>query len=175
MKRVMVFGGSGSGKSTLARDIGEITGLPVVHIDPMYWKPGWVPRSKAETRALVLEATAREAWVFDGNHHSTFEARIARADHAIWLDLPTWLRMWRVSARSWRYRGQTRPDMGADCPEHFSAYFIFYWVGGYYWRSRRKDVALMKTLPPHVNAVCLKSRRQVAAYLGELQKRGAKA
>ncbi len=175
MKRVMVFGGSGSGKSTLARNIGAITGLPVVHIDPMYWKPGWVPRSKEETRALVLAATACEAWIFDGNHHSTFEARIARADHVIWLDLPTWLRMWRVLARSWRYRGRTRPDMGANCPERFSASFIFYWVGGYYWRSRPKDVTLMRNLPLHVSAVHLKSRAQVAAYLERLNKKSAKA
>jgi len=170
MKCVMIIGGAGSGKSTLARKIGAATGLPVVHIDPMYWKPGWVQRSKAETTALVLEAAAAEAWVFDGNHHSTFEARIARADHVIWLDLPTGLRMWRVVARSWRYRGKTRPDMGAGCPERFSLYFVFYWVGGYHWRARPKDVALMKTLPPHVTGACLKSRRQVAAYLDRLQK-----
>lgn len=40
MKRVMIFGGAGSGKSTLARKIGARTGLPVIHIDPIYWEPG---------------------------------------------------------------------------------------------------------------------------------------
>lgn len=175
MKRVMVFGGSGSGKSTLARKIGEITGLPVVHIDPMYWKPSWVQRSKSETRALVLEASDQETWVFDGNHHSTFEARIARADHMIWLDLPTWLRIWRVLARSWRYYGKTRPDMGADCPERFDLYFVFKWVGGYNWHTRPTTLAMMQNLPPHVTGIQLKSRTKVAAYLTELQnKMGAK-
>lgn len=86
MKRVMIFGGSGSGKSTLAQRLGAITGLPVVHIDPMYWKPGWVQREAEETRALALEATAKDAWVFEGNHHSTMPERIARADHMIfWI------------------------------------------------------------------------------------------
>ncbi len=170
MKRVMVIGGSGSGKSTLAREVGAITGLPVVHIDPMYWKPGWVQRSKEETRGLVLEATAREAWVFDGNHHSTFEARIARADTVIWLDLPTWLRMWRVVVRTWRYLGRARPDMAEGCPERFSLYFVLYWVGGYRWRSRPKDVVLMQGLPPHVAGLRLTSRKAVAAYLKRLKK-----
>jgi adenylate kinase family enzyme len=32
----MIIAGSGSGKSTTAIKLGEITGLPVVHIDPMY-------------------------------------------------------------------------------------------------------------------------------------------
>ena len=170
MKRVIIFGGSGSGKSTLARKIGAATGLPVIHIDPMYYRAGWVPRPKAETRALVLEASAQEAWVFDGNHHSTFPQRIARADHVIFLDLPTWLRMWRVVARAWDYRGQTRPDMAPDCPERLSMYFLFYWVGGYRWRIRRKDVEQMQSLPPHVLGAHLKSRRAVARYLAALEK-----
>ncbi len=170
MKRIMIIGGSGSGKSTLARKIGAAIGLPVVHIDPMYWKPGWVQRSKAETRALVLEATAAEAWVFDGNHHSTFDQRIARADTLIWLDLPTGLRMWRVVARRWQYRGQTRPDMAPDCPERLNIYFLFYWVGMYRWRARPKDVALMQSLPTHVAGVHLQSRRAVATYLARIEK-----
>lgn len=55
-RRIMIIGGSGSGKSTLARTIGGLTGLPVIHIDPMYWAPGWVQRSPEETRALSLAA-----------------------------------------------------------------------------------------------------------------------
>ncbi|VAW22004.1 hypothetical protein MNBD_ALPHA11-530, partial [hydrothermal vent metagenome] len=123
-----------------------------------------------ETQGMVLEATAQDAWVFDGNHHSTFEARVARADHVIFLDLPTWLRMWRVGARIWKYRGRTRPYMAPDCPERFDPYFMFYWVGGYYWRMRPKDLALMQSLPPHVTGVHLKSRRAVAGYVNGLQK-----
>jgi adenylate kinase family enzyme len=42
MQRVLVLGSSGSGKSTFARKLGEITGLPVVHIDQLFWEPGWV-------------------------------------------------------------------------------------------------------------------------------------
>ncbi len=170
MKRIMIIGGSGAGKSTLARKIGAATGLPVVHIDPMYYRAGWVPRPKVETRDLVLEAAAAEAWVFDGNHHSTFPQRVARADTLIWLDLPTWLRMWRVVARRWQYRGQTRPDMAPDCPERLNMYFLFYWVGGYRWRMRPKDAALMQALPPHVTGVRLQSRGAVAEYLADIEK-----
>jgi len=170
MKHVMIIGGSGSGKSTLARKIGAATGLPVVHIDPMYWKPGWVQRPKAETRALVLGATAAQAWVFEGNHHSTFPQRIARADTLIWLDLPTWLRMWRVVARRWQYRGRARPDMTEGCFERLTPHFLFYWVGGYRWRRRREDAALMQSLPPHVTGVHLQSRRAVVAYLVGIEK-----
>ena len=122
---------------------------------------------------MVLEATARDTWVFDGDHHSTFPQRIARADHVIFLDLPTWLRLWRVLSRIWRYRGQTRPDMAAECPERFDAHFFFLWVGGYRWRTRPRDVALMRELPPHIAAVHLKSRRAVETYLAGLWSRNS--
>lgn len=36
MKRVMIVGQPGAGKSTLARQLGERTGLPVVHIDTIH-------------------------------------------------------------------------------------------------------------------------------------------
>ena len=42
MRRVLVIGNSGSGKSTFARALGDRTGLPVTHIDQLFWLPGWV-------------------------------------------------------------------------------------------------------------------------------------
>ena len=48
MQRVMIVGQPGSGKSTLARRLGQLTGIPVVHIDTIHWQPGWVERSAAE-------------------------------------------------------------------------------------------------------------------------------
>ena len=40
MERVMIIGCGGAGKSTLARKLGEKTGLPVVHLDQIWWAPG---------------------------------------------------------------------------------------------------------------------------------------
>lgn len=44
MQRVMIIGQPASGKSTLARQMGDLTGLPVFHIDHIHWKPEWVAR-----------------------------------------------------------------------------------------------------------------------------------
>ena len=41
MERILIIGCGGAGKSTLARRLGEKTGLPVVHLDKLYWRPGW--------------------------------------------------------------------------------------------------------------------------------------
>ena len=53
MRRVMIVGQPGAGKSTLAREIGAITHLPVVHIDLIHWRAGWVERTGAEFLSYV--------------------------------------------------------------------------------------------------------------------------
>ena len=50
MKRVVILGPGGSGKSTLAVRLGEITGLRVIELDKVFWRPG-------------LVATPRDQWV----------------------------------------------------------------------------------------------------------------
>ena len=37
MKRIIVIGCPGSGKSTLSRKLHKITGIPLFHLDMMYW------------------------------------------------------------------------------------------------------------------------------------------
>ena len=172
MRRVMIYGGSGSGKSTVARRIGEITGLPVVHIDPMYWKPDWVQRSKAETLALVEAAMAEEAWVFDGNHHGTFPERLKRADHLVLLDYPTAVRLWRVIWRTLMHLGRTRADMGEGCPERFDREFIFKWVGGYRRRSYARDLQIIREAPVHLKCYHVRGARDLRQLYRDAAKYG---
>ena len=46
----LVVGPGGAGKSTFARRLGERTGLPVIHLDEHYWRPGWEPTPDDEWR-----------------------------------------------------------------------------------------------------------------------------
>ena len=42
LKRIAIIGSPGVGKSTFARQLGDITGIEVFHLDRLFWKPGWV-------------------------------------------------------------------------------------------------------------------------------------
>ncbi len=53
--RVIIVGNSGSGKSTLAREMGERLGLPVVHLDKLFWLPNWIGRSAADVDKLHIK------------------------------------------------------------------------------------------------------------------------
>ncbi|NKB50618.1 MAG: AAA family ATPase [Rhizobiaceae bacterium] len=138
MKRIMIIGQPGSGKSTLARQLGEGTGLPVVHIDQIHWKPGWVEREKSEKTVLCHNVHQREEWIFEGGHSATWPERLDRSDTLIWLDFPLWLRLWRVVARSLRDYGKTRPDLPENCPERFNSE-LYLWI----WNTRHSSRAKM--------------------------------
>lgn len=79
-KRIMIVGQAGSGKSTLARTMGSVLNLPVVHIDLIHWKSGWLERSGPEKDRLCSEVHAREKWIFEGGRLQTWPERLDRAD-----------------------------------------------------------------------------------------------
>ena len=89
----------------------------------------------ADKLVLVREVEARDAWILEGGLSTTFPERAARADTIVHLDAPVWPRFMRVVRRSWRYRGQSRPDLPDGCPERFGAGQVEFWR--FIWRTRR--------------------------------------
>ncbi len=168
----MIIGGSGSGKSTVARKLGDITGLPVVHIDKIHWQPGWVERPEAERFEIIHETVAADQWILDGNYSSTFALRAARADTIIFLDISTPRRITRVVWRTISNLGGSRSDMPAGCPESLNARFVDFvvnWVAGYQARGARTKAILFIDNPQLDSSIRhLKSPRDVRRFLAEV-------
>lgn len=144
--RILVIGCSGAGKSTLARAIADRYGLPVVHLDRHYWRPGWVAPDEAEWLADVARLIQEPAWVMDGNYSRTMPQRLAIADAVVHLDLPRWLCLLRVLRRIALGYGRSRPDVAPGCPERLDWAF-FKWVWNYPRRTRPKTCALLRAFP----------------------------
>lgn len=105
--RIAIIGCPGSGKSTFARKLHEKTGLPLVHLDNIWWKPDRTHITREEFDAALAEILKADAWIVDGNYSRTVESRIAAADTVIFLDYDEQTCMDGVKARV----GQVRPDM----------------------------------------------------------------
>src|SRR5438034_8107056 len=88
MKRVVILGRGAAGKSTLARQLGDITGLPVVELDKIFWRSGLSPTPRAEWIALQQKLIQKEEWILDGDlgPYDAVEVRLCAADTIILLD-----------------------------------------------------------------------------------------
>jgi len=169
MRRILIVGSSGAGKSTLAVEMGRRLGLPVIHLDRLFWKPGWVMRSRDEFDGLLADALDVPEWIIDGNYKHSMDIRLQAADTMIWLDFPRWLCIWRVIARRLRHRGRTRADMGSDCPEKIDSEFLRYiWCF-----PRRGRPEILRNIGEHGSGkhiIILTTPREVAAFLASLPK-----
>ena len=167
MERIQIMGCSGSGKSTLARKLGEKTGLPVVHIDRLFWKSGWVESSKEEIDTKILAAAAGERWIMDGNYSRTLGHRLERCDLVVYLDFPRWFCVLSVIRRYLQNLGRVRPDMPEGCPEKIDGEFLR-WVWNFNQGHREKFLTMLGELPPE-RVIILKNRREVNRFVAEFE------
>ena len=166
MERIIIIGCPGSGKSTLARELGEKLDLPVVHLDRIWWTKGWQNVSMEEFDARLERALALDRWIIDGNYSRTMEARLAKCDTVIYLDYSRRQCLLGMAQRVLGNYGRVRLDMAKGCPERFDWELVkFIWnfnrrnrVRNYTWIAKAK----------HAEAIVLKNRKEVKAFLREL-------
>src|SRR5258706_15980125 len=132
MKRVVILGRGASGKSTLARRLGEITGLPVIELDKVFWRPGLAATPRDQWVVVQERLVAEKGWIMDGDlgPSDVVEVRLRAADTIIFLDFSLVRCAWRAVCRSrervdfWRwlllYRRQSRPLLMKEIAKHAS-------------------------------------------------------
>ena len=167
MERIIIIGCGGAGKSTLARQLGEKLDIPVVHLDTLFWKPGWVESSTEEfDRKLAIELE-KPKWIMDGNFNRTMPERVAKCDTIIYLDYNRLVCLWGVIKRNLTNRGKVRPDMGEGCPERIDFEFLK-WVWNYNRDKRERNYRLLNEAF-HAETVVLKNRKMVKRFLNTLE------
>ena len=167
MKRVMIIGCGGAGKSTLARKLGEKTGLPVIHLDQIFWSPGnWQHLSREEFDALLLKEMEKTTWILDGNYDRTMELRLEACDTVIYLDYSRWICLVQWLKRVITHWGTARPDMAPGCKEWFDPEF-FHWMWNFNREHRKQYHALLKAQRSKTIHI-FKTRRQLRKFLNSI-------
>ena len=168
MQRILVMGSSGSGKSTFAKRLSAITGIPMVSVDALFWKPGWVESGKAEFHERLTAAARQPRWIMDGNFTSHLvELRRDACDTLIWFDLPRATCMMGVLTRIAKSYGQVRPEMAEGCPEKIDLEF-FHYVWTFRKKIRPKLLAYFEGLRPDQTFITFTDRAQADRYLSDL-------
>jgi len=167
-RRVIVTGMAGAGKSTFSRALSARTGLPVIHLDLHYWKPGWTKPSDDEWRAKQRRLLAADAWIADGNDHETLPLRLERADTVVVLDTPWWVCAARAFVRGLRTPAATRMPEG--CNDSVIRRLRDEWrLVGVIWRNRRaepeRERAIISEHGHHATLHVLGSKQAARAFL----------
>lgn len=84
--RILVLGCSGSGKSTFARKLHDCTGLPLIHLDNIWWKADRTHITREQFDWKLDSLMKREKWIIDGDYSRTYEKRIRSCDTVFFLD-----------------------------------------------------------------------------------------
>lgn len=166
-RRVIVTGLAGSGKSTFSLALATKTGLPVIHLDLEFWKPGWVAPPEMEWRERQRRVLRGDAWIADGNYQETLDLRLERADTVIFLDMPWWLCAGRALVRGFRMPGEL-PD---GCEYSRWLRLREEWqLAVRVWRRRNSEPdgerEVISRHGRHVALHVLRSKREVRDFLG---------
>lgn len=145
-KRILIVGSSGAGKSTLARQLGASSTLPIVHLDSLYWQPGWIGTERVLFKEKLIGELQKFAWIIDGNFDSTLELRAQYADLIIMLDYDKKLCLYRAMKRYITYFSNTRPNMNPGCPKKMDAEFIK-WIWTYPKEARQNVIDVLSSTP----------------------------
>ena len=166
MERILIIGCSGSGKSWLARELGQKLGLPVIHLDQLWWQTGWQNVTVEEFDSRLAMALNMDRWIIDGNYSRTMEERLTRCDTVIYLDFSRWACLLGMCQRLLTNRGKTRPDMSAGCPERFNWEFVK-WIWNFNKNNRVRNYTYLAKAK-HAKSVLLKNRKEVQRCLDSL-------
>jgi adenylate kinase family enzyme len=119
----MIVGPGASGKSTLAAALGQITGLPVIELDQLFWQPGLAATAPDRWVDIQRELVRQPLWILDGDlgPYDVIEVRLRAADTVVFLDFSLVRCAWRAVRRSrenadfwrwlWAYRRRSRPAL----------------------------------------------------------------
>lgn len=116
--RIAIIGISASGKSVFGRKLAEKTGLPLIHMDQIFWKGNWEAVPQSEYLKRHQEIIQENQWIIEGYVNESMADRLKRADQIIYLDYPGWLCTLRLIWRWLMHRKQARPELPKEALEN---------------------------------------------------------
>jgi len=146
---VVVFGRGGSGKSTLCRRLGDMTGLPVIELDTIYWNNNLDVLSSDEWTRRQMNIVDADKWILDGDlgPNDVLEPRLARADTVVIVDTPLLVCIWRAFRR-----GNRRID---------------FWMWVLMWRRKYGPMIMrdVQKFAPLARCITLTNKQDIQSWL----------
>ena len=158
MKKIIVIGCPGSGKSTFARALHNKTGIPLYHLDMMYWNADKTTVEKSVFFERLSAVLKKDEWIIDGNYRATMEMRMASCDTVIFLDYSVDVCLDGIQKR----RGTSRSDMPWVENEEDGAFIEF--IKSFHEQERPRILERMEAHSDK-NRIAFTDREEADAFL----------
>ena len=165
MKKIIVIGCPGSGKSHFSRELNKITGIPLYHLDMMYWNADKTTVERSVFLERLTDALDRDEWIVDGNYTSTMELRMNMCDTVFLLDYPVEVCLEGIAMR----RGKPRPDMPWIELEEEVEFTEF--IRKFDEQELPLAMALIEKYKDTKEIIVFKSREEANSFLSDLKRR----
>ena len=162
MKRIIVIGCPGSGKSTFSKALHQRIGIPLYHLDMLYWNKDKTTVDKSVFLERLSEVLQHNQWIIDGNYSSTMELRLQACDTVIFLDYPLELCLAGIRER----QGKPRSDIPWLDTEEDEEFVDF--IRNYNTQSRPQVIELLSQYP-NKRIHIFTNRREADLFLTQLK------
>lgn len=160
-----MIGCPGSGKSTFSKSLHKITGIPLFHLDMLFWNEDKTTVEKSVFLDRLLKTLENSEWIIDGNYASTMELRMQKCDTVIFLDYSSDVCLSGIKER----KGKERSDMPWVEDEEEDPEFIAF-IKSYNSQNRPQVMELLKRYS-HKDIYIFTNRNQAEEFLTETQQR----
>ena len=162
MKKIIVIGCPGSGKSTFSKALQKITGIPLFHLDMMFWNTDKTTVEKSVFLDRLSKVLEKSEWIIDGNYGFTMELRIKECDTVVFLDYPLDVCLSGVRER----RGKARSDMPWVEYDEDAEFIEF--IKNYNLENRPQVMELLKKYS-YKNIFIFTNRNEAKEFLSQFQ------
>ena len=164
MKKIII-GNSGSGKSYLAKSMSEQLGIPVVHLDELFWMPGGFNEKRPKDIVFdeIEQLSKGASWIVEGVYGELASRFFSEADELIWLNFE-----WSECESGLLARG-SESSKQLD-PESAEANFrqLLIWASEYWSRNDLRSCKGHSELVDNFKGekTVLRNRLEVDEYIG---------